>query len=80
VTVTETTQTVKGAAFDYGSEEIDGMIVVAGDKRVYIASSGITAPKVDDTLTISSIVWTIKRVLDTNPAGTSIMYEVQVRK
>lgn len=80
VTVSETTQSVNAAMFDFGSEEIDGMIVIAGDKRVYIASSGVTAPKVDDTLTVGGVVWTIKRVSDLNPAGTSIIYDVQVRK
>lgn len=80
VTVTETSQSVNVALFDFGAEEIDGMIVIAGDKRAYIASSGVTAPKVDDTLSVGGVVWTIKRVTDTNPAGTSIMYDVQVRK
>lgn len=80
LTVTETTQTVKAALFDYGNEEIDGMLIVAGDKRALVAALEITAPKMDDTLTVSSVVWTIKSVKELNPSGTSVMFELQVRK
>lgn len=80
VTVTDTTQTVRAALFDYGTKEIDGMIVMSGDKRALIAALSITAPKVDDTLTVGTTVWTIKMVKELNPAGTSIMFECQVRK
>lgn len=80
LTVTEITQTVKGALFDYGNEEIDGMLIVAGDKRAFVASLGITSPKMDDTLTVGSVVWTIKSVKELNPAGTSVIFELQVRR
>lgn len=85
VTVSETTQSVKAALFDYktqmgGTQEIGGTLILAGDKKALIAAKNITAPKVDDTLTVGSVVWTIKNVKELNPAGTSIMFELQVRK
>jgi len=80
VTVTDTTQSVNVAVFDYGAKEIDGMIVVTGDKRALIAANITTSPKVDDTLTIGSTVWTMKNVKELNPAGTSLLFEAQIRK
>jgi hypothetical protein len=80
ITVTETTQSATAALFDYGTKDIDGTLIVMGDKRALIAANITTMPKPDDTLTVGSVVWTIKQVNELNPAGTSVMYEAQVRK
>jgi hypothetical protein len=79
VTVTETTQAAIAALFDYGTKDIDGTLIVMGDKRALIATL-TTMPKPDDFLTVGSVVWTIKQVNELNPAGTYVMYEAQIRK
>jgi len=79
VTITETTQSATAALFDYGTKDIDGTLIQMGDKRALIAPL-TTMPKPDDTLTVGTVVWTIKQVNELNPAGTTVMYEAQVRK
>jgi hypothetical protein len=77
--VTVTTQTGTGAIFDYGSRDIDGTLIKQGDKKLLLAALGITAPQVDDTVTVNGVVYTIVLIKALNPAATAVMYICTIR-
>ena len=82
--VTTATQTVSAVSLDYVSRDIDGTLIRAGDKRLLMApqtTAGVdlTAPVVDDTVTVGSTVYTIKIVKPLSPAGTIILFDCNIR-
>jgi len=77
--VTTSAQTATGALFDYKNSQIDGTLIVAGDRRLILSAVGITAPQVDDTITANGRTYTIKAVSETNPAGTAVIFTCNVR-
>ena len=77
-TTTTSTITGYGAAFDYNSSEIDGTIIVKGDIR-FLFEAG-SAPQQDDTAPVDSIIYRVMAVKKISPAGTDVLYEVQLRK
>ncbi|MFZ2407008.1 MAG: hypothetical protein WAW41_17875 [Methylobacter sp.] len=83
--VTTTTQTGTGAIFDYGNKNIDGTLIKAGDKQLLLsainaAGTALTAPLLNDTVTISGVVYTLVAPLKTiSPAGTTILFECNIR-
>lgn len=82
-TVTSTTYTVKGAVFDYsgGAYKPAPMLIQAGDRRALISAEGLSvAPEPADHLTIGSTRWAIVTVTPTDPGGTAVVYECQVRR
>lgn len=80
-TVTTATQTGRGAIFEYtnGSRDIDGTLIQQGDKKLLLSAVGITAPQMNDTLVANGKTWTIKGIKETNPAGSIVMYECNLR-
>ena len=74
-----TNYTGYGAAFNYNKSEIDGTIVQNGDIRLLLEDTA-TAPILEDTVTIDSIIYTVKNVTPTSPAGVVVMYELQLRR
>jgi hypothetical protein len=82
---TTSTQTAYGAIFDYGAKQIDGTLIKAGDKQLLLSAfktdgTALTAPVLGDTVTISSIVYTLVEPLKTiSPAGTVVLYDVNLR-
>ena len=80
------TQTAYGAIFDYGTKQIDGTLIKAGDKQLLLSAfktdgSALTAPVLGDTVSIGGVVYTLVEPLkEVNPAGTVVMYEVNLRK
>ena len=83
---TTSTQSAYGAIFDYGAKQIDGTLIKAGDKQLLLSpfktdGTALTAPVLGDTVTVGSIVYTLVEPLkEINPAGTVVMYEVNLRK
>lgn len=82
--VTTSTQTVSVVALDYGSKDIDGTLIKAGDKRLLMApqttaGDNLTAPAVDDTVTVGSTVYTIKGIKTLSPAGTVVLFDCNIR-
>jgi hypothetical protein len=79
-TVTE--RTAQGILLDFTGQEFQtNSLIKVGDKKLKIAASGLTAPP---TLLSKVIVqgktWSIIPPLkEINPAGTSLLYELQVR-
>jgi hypothetical protein len=93
-TVSTSTQTGYGAVFEYGGHNavfeygdhnIDGTLVKAGDKQLLLSalnSTGTaltTPPIVNDTATIGGAVYTITSVKPLSPAGTTCIFECNLR-
>ncbi len=85
-TLTTTTQTGSGVDMDYSSRAIDGDLVKAGDRKLLLsplnsAGAALTAPVADETtVTLADgSVWTVKRVETLAPAGTVILFTLQLR-
>lgn len=82
-TVTSTAYTFKGAVLDYsgGAYKPAPMLIQAGDRRALIPAEGLSvAPESTDHLTIGSVRWAIVTVTPTDPGGTAVVYECQVRR
>jgi len=81
VTITYTDQVGHGCTVDFDKGLIDGEKVRIGDRLVLLSPLGLTEPTEGDKLVIGSDTWNIvPPVTVTNPAGTPVLYEVQVRK
>ena len=79
-TVTE--RTAQGILLDFTGQEFQtNSLIKVGDKKLKIAASGLTAPP---TLLSKAVIqgktWSIIPPLkEINPAGTPLLYELQVR-
>jgi len=62
----------------YARSQIDGTIIQQGDRRVLIASQGVT-PSTADTLEISGTDYRIINVEEIAPSGVPIYFECQAR-
>ncbi len=82
---TTSTQTAYGAVFDYGSKQIDGTLIKAGDKQLLLSAfktdgTALTAPVLGDTVSIGGVVYTLVEPLKTvGPAGITVIYEATLR-
>lgn len=90
ITNTTTTQAGIGAIFDYGTAQAgiysaSGSLIQVGDKQLLLSpltTSGgdLTAPVNSDTVTdIAGKVWTITQVKTVSPAGTVVLFDVNLR-
>lgn len=85
-TVTTTTQAGLGVEVAYTAREIDGTLVLAGDKKLILgplnaAGASLTAPQMDDTITLADGgVWTIRAIEPLSPAGTLLIWTLQLRR
>ena len=78
-TITETTQTGRGAIFDYGNHAINGTQILTGDKQLYLSAIGIVPPLVGDKVTVNSSVYTLVDIKQLSPAGELVLCECQLR-
>ena len=88
-TITTTIQTGTGAIFDYGIQQAGiysapGSLIQVGDKQLLLsvisAMGGLlTAPEVNDTVTVGTTVYTIKQVKALSPAGTTVLFDINLR-
>ncbi len=78
-TVLASSFTGYGAAFDYRKSEIDGEIVQAGDIRLLLNATSIP-PEINDTVAVNGGVYRVMAVTETSPAGTPVIYTLQLRK
>lgn len=74
-----TPYTGTGAAFDYEAKDIDGTLIKAGDRRVYLSTAGIVAPRTGDTLAIAGAALTVVAVRPLQPALLAVLFDVQCR-
>jgi hypothetical protein len=68
-----------GVMFDYGEKEINGTSIIRGDKRLLISPIGIAEIVIGDLITVSTKSYTVTEVIETNPAGTNLLFEVSIR-
>lgn len=69
-----------GVEFDYVQKEIDGKLVLKGDRRVLISPDLGATPKAGDSVTLED--GTRLEVVDSKPlkpAGVVVLHEVQTR-
>ena len=79
-TITTSETTDKGVILPYG----DGLntsqdsLIKANDQQIFIQMA--TAPSVSDKISVAGVVYDIVSVKALEPAGTNVLYELQVRK
>jgi hypothetical protein len=73
-----TAHTCTMAVFKFDNRDIDGTLIKANDKKVFIAAKGLS-PTTTDKLMIGGVPHTVVRVISINPAGTSVYFEIQAR-
>lgn len=67
-------------ALDYDQKDVDGTLIKSTDKKVYVATKGLTIqPATTDKVIIGGIVSTIVEAKSLNPAGTVVYWELQAR-
>lgn len=77
-TPTETSYSGYGVVLNYRDAEIDGERILQGDRMITLQNVS-TAPKINDTVPIGSDTYTVLQVKALNPAGTNLVYKLQVR-
>lgn len=69
----------KGVIIDYTAQEIDGTVVLAGDRKVILQA--VEQPKPNDRLKVGTeTTWNIVRWTEVAPAGLALIYQLQVRR
>lgn len=67
-------------ALDYDQKDVDGTLVKSTDKKVYVATKGLTIqPTTTDKVIIGGVVSSIVQAKPLNPAGTVVYWELQAR-
>lgn len=82
--VTTTTQAAYGAMFEYGDKNIDGVLIQEGDKQLLLsalnsAGTALVAPALNDTVLIDGVTYTITRIKPLSPAGTTVLFDCNIR-
>jgi len=79
-TTTTTDTTVTAAVLEYANSEVDGTLILASDRKVYVSAEGIAVtPTPADVLIVGSDQLSIVNVKPLSPAGTVVMWECQCR-
>jgi hypothetical protein len=68
----------KGILKQYKSHLIDGTRILATDRELVIDDT--VEPLMTDTITIGGESWTPVMLGESNPAGTPLVYKIQVRR
>jgi hypothetical protein len=64
----------------YTIQQIDGTRIMAGDKRLFVSTAGLSiTPTESDALVIGGVAHEIVRVAPLSPAGTVVFWEIQAR-
>lgn len=65
---------------DYAASEIDGTLIRATDRKVYVAAGGLAIePMESDRVVIGGAALEIVRVTTLAPAGVAVYFELQAR-
>ncbi|WP_040263675.1 hypothetical protein [Pseudomonas massiliensis] len=77
-----TETSVSGVLIEYtGQERQNNSLIQQGDKKVLMPAKGLAKPSLNSKILIQSELWTIVPPLKVmNPAGTPLVYELQVRR
>ena len=66
---------------DFEQDEIDGTLIVRGDKKAVIAAGSLNSPpENNDILIDGSDQYRIVQLMAVQPGDTALIYKVQVRK
>ena len=80
-TVTNTDYACTFVVLDYANREVDGTRILATDKRVLLAKKSLAIePTTADKLLIGGVEHKLIAVKPISPGGTTILYELQVRR
>ncbi|NWD74834.1 hypothetical protein HX890_12040 [Pseudomonas gingeri] len=79
---TTTEQTAQGILLDFTGQDFqNNSLIKVGDKKLKIAAQGLEwVPALLNKVVVQGVTWSIVPPLkEINPAGTPILYELQVR-
>jgi len=81
-TDTTTDYTVYAVMEDFTSYEIDGTVIVRGDKRFLIAAKDLAIDIQPDDIIIMStrVQWRVINSTSLDPGGTQLIWQIQARK
>jgi hypothetical protein len=80
-TQTTTDHACTFAILDYAKSAVDGTLIRQTDQQVYLSTAGLAiAPETTDRLVVGGTALTIVNVKPLSPAGTVLMWELQVRR
>jgi hypothetical protein len=69
------------AVLDYAKGLVDGTLIQQSDQMVYLSTAGLSVtPETTDQLVVAGAALTIVNVKPLAPAGTVLMWELQVRR
>ena len=71
--------TAVGVFAEYSSREIDGTLIRAGDRRVYIGADVAFSPSEELELVDGGVVWAVVSAKAIQPGPTIIVWDLQVR-
>tara|TARA_R110000744_G_scaffold63183_4_gene130027 strand:+ start:2329 stop:2685 length:357 start_codon:yes stop_codon:yes gene_type:complete len=74
---TSTAYSAKGVLLDFQTNRINGTSVLATDSR-FLMEVG-NKPEVGDIITVNAVEYQVIGAQEVNPAGTPVLYEVQLR-
>lgn len=78
-TTSSSTYTGYGVSTQYKRPEIDGTNIQIGDIKLILQKT-TTVPILGDTVTIDSLIYRVMNVESVSPAGTVVIYKIQLRK
>lgn len=70
--------TGKGVSLDYNRQEIDGTNIIMGDQKLILEATD-NAPEVEMTVPVNGKTFRVMDVMPLEPAGTTVIYTLQVR-
>ncbi|WP_267398987.1 hypothetical protein [Pseudomonas sp. GM_Psu_2] len=75
------TQTAQAVMSDYKPAEFENSTLLQrGDKRLKVAAKGMPwVPSLATKVSANGETWAVIAITETNPAGTPLVYELQVR-
>lgn len=79
-TFTEESYAAIAAVMDYSDSEINGTLIMAGDKKVFLSEGLTVAPELSDKLSIGGLVHSLMQVKPLAPAGLVVFWELQCRR
>lgn len=74
---TTTAYSASGVLLDFDTKRINGTSVLATDS-CFLMEVG-NKPEVGDIITVNAVEYQVMDMQEVNPAGTAVMYEVQLR-
>lgn len=77
-TATDSSYSGYGVVLNYRNFEIDGERILQGDRRITLQNV-TTEPRVNDVVEIDSKDYVVLAVMSMSPAGTNLVYKLQVR-